>query len=684
MARGNFYSVEQIDNLLIQKADRVPKALVDTNLNTLLDTGSYWQSTASYATVERGYPRNGMLGVLEVRKAAGSISTQEYIHYDSTGVQGSYYRTVYADGRITPWSDSQSLPKSLGSTNLNTLTAPGSYYQPVAATATLDLGYPRSGVLGSLEVTKVASSIVIQEFTHYDATGVKGVYRRTVYDNGQVTAWAASAETPQPLGQTNLDSLTAPGSYFQSTTSLSTLERGYPKAGMLAVLKVYQAASTIVTQEITHYDSTGVKGVYYRTVYADGKITAWTQIKGDSGTSSPPPQATVIPAAATKVSPRRGKIMIRFDDGFAGLTHAAEYMAKFGLSAYFASVPNKTPSPDIPTLYTQYGWEIGNHTADHITVNDAGFLQNVDEASRAIKELTGEYPVTFTYPKGYRNPNMDREMAMRFSYIQLTSEPNTSAINASEPVTFMGWTVVDGLATPEVRARTTDKIKRYVIGSTSQNLIPTLAFHEVGKPGQTVTSSGMVPWDWFTEIIDWLASQGMETTLPRMCRPAQMVVDHGFNAYPVQTFSDGYFPWATSSYNIWSRSTTGQYSGHGCLMVSSSSAVTGTVSQGLALEPGKTYRIHALINTQLTSGTVGVELRPRLMDGRYVGSTIPLITADSLSSGYKDYSAEFQMPSGSQNASVFVTANSSVGKAFVDHVSIMRADFHDPLNPNTP
>ena len=685
MARGNFYSTEQIDALLIEKADRVPKALVDTNLNTLLDTGSYWQSTSSYATVERGYPRNGMLGVLEVRKAAGSISTQEYTHYDSTGVQGVYHRTVYSDGKFTPWSAAPGLPKALGTMDLNALMSPGTYYQSFAGNSTVERGYPRAGVLGYLNVFKTSESIVAQEFTQYDSTGVKGVYRRTVYASGQITAWAASSETIQPLGQTNLDGLTSPGSYFQSTASLATLERGYPKAGMLAVLKVYQAASTIVTQEITHYDSTGVQGVYYRTVYSDGKVTNWTQIKGGSETSpAPTPPVTVIPAAATKVSPRRGSIMIRFDDDFAGLTHAAEYMAQFGFSAYLAATPKVNYPLDIQTLYTQYGWEIGNHTADHITINDSKFLTSVDEGSRMIKELTGEYPVTFTYPKGYRNPTMDREIAMRFNYIQLISEPNTSAINASEPVTFMGWTVIDGLATPEVRARSTDKLKRYVVGSTSQNLIPTLAFHEVAKPGQTPTSSGMVPWDWFTEIIDWLASRGIETMLPRMSRPAQIVVDHGFNAYDVRSFSDGYFPWATSSANIWSRSITGQYSGHGCLKLSSNSAVTGTVSQGLALEPGRTYRIHALINTQLTSGTVGVELRPRLMDGRYVGQTIPLITADSLSSGYKDYSAEFQMPSGSQNASIFVTANSAIGNALVDHVSIMRADFHDPLNPNTP
>jgi len=624
-----------------------------------------------------------MLGVLEVRKAASTIATQEFTHYDSTGVQGVYYRTVYSDGKVTPWSAAPGLPKALGDRNLNALTATGTYFQAVYTNSTVERGYPRAGILGSLDVSKAAESIVTQEFTHYDSSGVQGVYYRTVYSDGRVTPWSASAGTPQPLGETNLNTLVSTGSYFQSTSSLSTLDRGYPKAGMLCVLKVSRAASSIVTQEITHYDSTGVQGVYYRTVYSDGKYTDWVKDSGSSETSTPPP-VSVIPAAATKVSPRRGSIMIRFDDGFSGLTHAAEYMAQFGLSAYFAVAPNKTAHSEIQTLSTKYGWEIGNHTADHITAVDPGFLASVDEGSRLIKELTGEYPVTFTYPKGTRNPQMDREMAMRFSHIQLTSEPNTSAVNASEPCMFSGWTVIDGLASPDARARSTDKLKRYVIGSTSQNLIPTLAFHEIGKPDQTVTFSGMVPWDWFVEIIDWLAAQGIETVLPRMVRPAQIVVDPGFNAYAVRTFSDGYYPWASSSYQVWSRATTGQYSGHGCLQMSSSSAVTGTVSQGLALEPGRTYRVHALINANLTSGSVGVEIRPRLMDGRYVGSTIPLITADIQTSGYRDYVAEFKMPSGTQNASLFVTASSAIGSALVDHVSVMRADLHDPLNATTP
>lgn len=275
-------------------------------------------------------------------------------------------------------------------------------------------------------------------------------------------------------------------------------------------------------------------------------------------------------------------------------------------------------------------------------------------------------------------------MALRFNQVQLTSEPHTSAVNLAEPSFFSGWTVVDGLADAETQERAFDRMKRYAVGSTTQGLVPTIAFHEITKPGQTPTSSGTVSWDLFTRWIDWLASEGFETILPRMLRPAQIVVDPGFNAYPVATFATGAYPWASSSLSIWSRSTSHQYSGLGCIRSASSSPVTGTVSQGLALEPGREYRVHVLADVAPTAGAVEVELRPRLMDGRYVGDTIPLVTISAATNGFKDHTMTFTMPAGTQNASLFIKATGLSGSAVVDHVSIMRADLHDPLDPSKP
>lgn len=661
-----------------------PGLLGDQNLTTITAPGSYYQSAPANATLERGYPRAGMLGVLDVKAAAASIVTQTYTHYDSTGVQGVYRRTVYSDGRATEWTAPAGTPTLLGTRDLSTVTTPGPYYQSAPANATVARGYPRDGMLGVLRVDQAASSVFAQEFIHYDSTGVKGVYRRTVYADGRATEWAAPAGTPTPLGTRDLAAVLTPGPYYQSLPANATTARGYPKAEMTGTLEVRQAASSLVTQEYTHYDASGVQGVYRRTVYNDGRVTEWTQTAG-AGTGTAPQPTPVVPAASPKQSSRRaGGVMLRFDDAFTSLTHAAEYMAQYGMSGYLAAITRRTAQSEVTTLATRYGWEIGNHTAEHITVKDAGFLASVDDGSRDILGMVGEYPGTFTYPTGARTPQMDREMALRFNQVQLTSEPHTSAVNLAEPSFFSGWTVVDGLANAETQERAFDKMKRYVVGSTSQHLVPTVAFHEVAQPGQTPTSAGMVPWDLFTRWIDWLASQGVETILPRMLRPAQIVVDAGFNAYPVATFATGAYPWAASSLAIWSRSTTRQYSGLGCLRSASSTPVTGTVSQGLALEPGREYRVHVLADVAPTAGAVEVELRPRLMDGRYVGATIPLVRIDAATGGFKDHTMTFTMPPGTQNASLFIKAVGLAGTAVIDHVSIMRADLHDPLDPSKP
>ncbi|WP_430754615.1 hypothetical protein [Micrococcus luteus] len=662
----------------------VPKALEDSNLGTVRVPGTYWQSTASLATTARGYPKQGMLGVLEVHMAATSIVTQTYTHYDSTGVKGVWKRTVYSDGRVTEWTQDTGTPKALVDTNLNTVTAPGPYWQSTPSLATVERGYPRNGMTCTLDVRQAGASIVLQELTHYDSTGVRGTYRRLAYEDGRVTDWVQTG-TPAPLGTSELSSATKPGSYYQALPANATIARGYPRDGMTCTLEVRQAATSIVLQELTHYDSTGVRAVYRRTVYTDGRATEWTQTSGaGAGPGAGSQPAPVVPSASPKQSSRRGPVILRFDDGFNGLVHAAEYMAQYGLVGYHAACSALTPHDSIRALHTTYGWEIGNHVAGHESEGTPTFLARVDEGSRGIADLVGEYPMTFTYPRGHRSPEGDREMALRFNQVQLTSEPHTSAVSLAEPSFFSGWTVVDGLAEPDVHARAMERMKRYVVGSTSQGLVPTLAFHEVAKPGETPASSGTVSWELFTSWIDWLASEGFETILPRMLRPAQLVVDPGFNAYQVATFATGAYPWASSSLSIWSRSTSHQYSGLGCLRAASSTPVTGTVSQGLALEPGREYRVHVLADVAPTAGAVEVELRPRLMDGRYVGATIPLVKITTNTGGFKDHTMTFTMPSGTQNASLFVKAEGFAGTAVVDHVSIMRADLHDPLDPSKP
>lgn len=662
-----------------------PGLLGDQNLTTITAPGAYYQSVPANATLERGYPRAGMTLVLRVEQAASNISTQEAIHYDSSGVKGVWRRTVYSDGRATDWTPPAGTPAPLGTRDLATVTSPGAYYQSVAANATLERGYPRAEMLGVLEVHAAASALVTQSYTHYDSTGVRGVYRRTVYADGRATDWSAPAGTPTPLGTRDLAAVLVPGAYYQSLPANATVARGYPRDGMTCTLDVRQAASALVTQELTHYDSSGVRGTYRRTVYADGRVTEWTQTTGTGagpGTGTQP--APVVPSASPKQSSRRCPVILRFDDGFNGLVHAAEYMAQYGLVGYHAACSALTPHDSIRALHTTYGWEIGNHVAGHESEGTPTFLARVDEGSRVIADLVGEYPMTFTYPRGHRSPNGDREMALRFNQVQLTSEPHTSVVNLAEPSFFSGWTVVDGLADADTQARAFDRMKRYAVGSTTQGLVPTIAFHEIAKRGETPTSSGTVSWELFTSWIDWLASEGFETVLPRMLRPAQIVVDPGFNAYPVATFATGAYPWAASSLAIWSRSTTHQYSGLGCIRSASSSPVTGTVSQGLALEPGRTYRVHVLADVAPTAGAVEVELRPRLMDGRYVGDTIPLVTINAATNGFKDHTTTFTMPPGTQNASLFIKATGLSGSAVVDHVSIMRADLHDPLDPSKP
>lgn len=187
MATDDFYSTAQVDALLTGKADRFPRALGDTNLDTLLNSESYWQSTPSLATVDRGYPENGSVGVLAVEKSATTVAVQRFTRVDSSGVVDTLQRTVNVDpSKNTPWRREPVIQLTVNEdVNFSDLS-PGVYYVPFGAHAKA-LGLPVEDH-GLLIVSHYGGSSGAGGAWFYPRTAV-GIWRRSRM-NGAWLSWS--------------------------------------------------------------------------------------------------------------------------------------------------------------------------------------------------------------------------------------------------------------------------------------------------------------------------------------------------------------------------------------------------------------------------------------------------------------------------------------------------------------
>lgn len=132
-------------------------------------------------------------------------------------------------------------PVELGTEHLDTVTTPDVYSQSSNLESTLESGYPstRGGLL--IVERSAFKSMVWQTYIPYTptATTPQREFRRSYYQ-GNWTAWTemqTMAWEAQALTTENLDTVTAPRVYTQSTSSGATLELNYPVkwAGILEV-----------------------------------------------------------------------------------------------------------------------------------------------------------------------------------------------------------------------------------------------------------------------------------------------------------------------------------------------------------------------------------------------------------------------------------------------------------------
>jgi len=125
------------------------------------------------------------------------------------------------------------------------------------------------------------------------------------------------------------------------------------------------------------------------------------------------------------------KVSITVDDGRISLYNNRANVASYGIPLTWYIVDdyvfdnsadaNFAAWAEIKTCYDDYGWEIGNHTVNHVDLqaaNEATIITEIDGCADSIETEIGVRPTTFAYPFGTYD-QLVREISARYAFASL-------------------------------------------------------------------------------------------------------------------------------------------------------------------------------------------------------------------------------------------------------------------------
>ncbi|MDY0829146.1 pyocin knob domain-containing protein [Microbacterium sp. BG28] len=270
--------------------------------DTLTTPGVYKYASGSGNTTALGFPEANFIGTIQVfaRQAGRAVqiaqsSRQVNIndasrYWTRTQISSGWtsWRTYAAQQTVSPtdqpgvdislWNDQNNVFQAifpvripLGAVNLDLVTLPGQYFQTSGGNATLANNYPVAGANCVLEVAYYGGHLLQRVTLHRPSSGGPRVQylRGRVGDASAFTPWSAVPTQrinnpsdqpgvevftwddannrelqllgtlhPAPGTSANLDTLTVPGTYIQTSTVAATLANNYPVAGIAAAIEV--------------------------------------------------------------------------------------------------------------------------------------------------------------------------------------------------------------------------------------------------------------------------------------------------------------------------------------------------------------------------------------------------------------------------------------------------------------
>nr|WP_105289652.1 phage tail protein [Escherichia sp. MOD1-EC6842] len=266
---------------------------VDADLNTFGPVKAYlgiWsKATSTNATLEKNFPEDNAVGVLEVFAAGNFAGTQRFTTRDGN----VYIRRLAnkwngSDGPWGIWRHTQSATRSLSTTiDLNTLGAAehlGLWRNSSSAIASYERNYPEEGAFaqGMLEILEGGNYGRTQRYT---------TRRGNMYVRCLAASWDASNPQWEPwlrVGhqsesryyEGDLNVLTDPGIYSVTGKAINGPMLDTVGATLLGILEVIRRFDGVSVWQ--RYTTTGksetTQGRTFERVYAGSKWTEWREV----------------------------------------------------------------------------------------------------------------------------------------------------------------------------------------------------------------------------------------------------------------------------------------------------------------------------------------------------------------------------------------------------------------------
>ncbi|MBB8429072.1 phage tail protein, partial [Escherichia coli] len=258
---------------------------VDADLNTFGPVKAYsgiWsKATSTNATLEKNFPEDNAVGVLEVFTGGNFAGTQRYTTRDGN----LYIRKLIGtwngnDGPWGAWRHVQAVTRALSTTiDLNSLGGAehlGLWRNSSSAIASFERHYPEQGgdAQGILEIFEGGLYGRTQRYTTRNGTMyIRGLTAKWDAENPQWEDWIQIGyQTSSTFYEDDLDDLMSPGIYSVTGKATHTPIQG--QSGFLEVIRRKDGVY-VLQRYTTTGTSAATKDRLYERVFLGGSFNAW-------------------------------------------------------------------------------------------------------------------------------------------------------------------------------------------------------------------------------------------------------------------------------------------------------------------------------------------------------------------------------------------------------------------------
>ncbi|EJL8774056.1 phage tail protein [Escherichia coli] len=258
---------------------------VDADLNTFGPVKAYsgiWsKATSTNATLEKNFPEDNAVGVLEVFAGGNFAGTQRYTTRDGNLYTRKFIGTWNGnDGPWGAWRHVQAVTRALSTTiDLNSLGGAehlGLWRNSSSAIASFERHYPEQGgdAQGILEIFEGGLYGRTQRYTTRNGTMyIRGLTAKWDAENPQWEDWIQIGyQTSSTFYEDDLDDLMSPGIYSVTGKATHTPIQG--QSGFLEVIRRKDGVY-VLQRYTTTGTSAATKDRLYERVFLGGSFNAW-------------------------------------------------------------------------------------------------------------------------------------------------------------------------------------------------------------------------------------------------------------------------------------------------------------------------------------------------------------------------------------------------------------------------